>query len=117
MEAPASTLEEEADEAEAEHILSLVPKGTGILFKADGTREEVKGPFGENVTTLLNCAYFQMVPAMMGALKGKALLLMDEDGKMNHPKVNAQASQAVGDQVFGGCFWGSVLVVHESDFD
>ena len=118
MEAPASALEEEeAGDSEAEHILSLVPKGTGVLFKADGTREEVQGPFGENVTTLLNCAYMQAVPAMIGALKGKALLLMDEDGQMNHPQVNAQASQAVGDQVIGGRLYGSVLVVHEGDFD
>lgn len=103
---------------EQEHVLDDVPKGKGVLFQADGERTIVNGPFNaNNLYDLLKCKYFQMAPAMGGSLAGKAFLIMDDEGKYNHPQANELASREVGDQVIGGTLHGNVLVCHPDDLE
>ena len=108
-------------DAARQHTLDGVPQGKGVLLKTTGEREIVQGPFNEdNLYTLLSCQYFTMVPALggkLGQLEDKALLLMDEEGKMNSPTPNRLATEEVGDQVIGGALYGNVLVVHPQDLE
>jgi len=104
--------------AEEKHILTNVPAGKGVLLTASHERQIVDGPFdGDKLCNLLKCSFFQMIPAMGGALRGKALLLMDEEGKTNWPQVNELATREVGGQVIGGKLHGNVLVCHPNDLE
>lgn len=89
-----------------------------MLLTAAHERKLVDGPFdGDKLCNLLKCSFFQMVPATGGALRGKALLLMDEEGKSNWPQVNELATREVGDQVIGGKLHGNILVCHPNDLE
>ena len=99
-------------------VLDDVPRGKALLLTASGGREVVDGPFDDvdKINGHLNCQYFQMVPAMMGDLKGKALLLMDEEGAMNSSQ-NTVASELLGEQVIGGKLYGNIMVLHPDDLE
>ena len=101
-----------------EHVLDGVPPGKGVLLTKSGKRAVVDGPFDEKtLPSLIGCAFFQMVPATRGKLADKALLLMDEDGKMSCPAVNELATREVGNQVAGGKLHGNILVLHPDDLE
>ena len=98
--------------------LSGVPKGKGLLYLIDGETRIVDGPFdGDKLRDLLKCRFFQMVPATVGALAGKVLLLMDEEGAADGKAPNPRAEEAFGDQVYGGRFQGHLLVLHPEDLE
>ena len=97
------------------YTLADIPKGKGLLYKAD-TDEIVDGPFNlRNLYQLLNCGRIQMVPCSIGPMANKAVLIMDEDGMYNQQQ-NPNATVKVGDQVSGGELYGNVLLLHREDF-
>lgn len=96
--------------------LDDIPKGKGLLYKAN-TDEIVDGPFNlSNLYYLLNCKMIQMVPCTNGPMANKAVLIMDEDGMYEKEK-NLNATKNVGNQVYGGKLYGNVLLLHNEDFD
>ena len=100
------------------HVLTDVPKGRGLLYTADGKKQIVEGPFDAvKLCELIQCTYFQMVPATVGALANVALLLMDEEGKLNGQPKNSLADEELGEQVFGGSLDGNVLLLHTDDLE
>ena len=104
---------------EAIHALSGVPKGQGLLYTTDGKKTIVNVPFNDSdvICNILNCTYMQMVPATVGALASKAILLMDEEGKMNNKNPNMCAETELGEQVFGAVLVGNILLLHPDDLE
>jgi len=93
----------------ANHALSGVPKGQGLLYNTDGTKTIVDGPFDDSdaICKILNCIYLQMVPATVGALASKAILLMDEEGRINNKPQTCVQRRNSGSRFLGPFWWGT----------
>ena len=106
-----------SDKSKAKEF-SNIPKGKGLLYKMNGDVVPVDGPFSNlrHIYELIQCQCVQMVPCTVGDMgTNGALLLLDEEGMFNNT-VNEYATDALGEQVYGGFLHGNILVIHASDF-
>lgn len=86
-------------------------KTNGVVYKMDGTVETINGPFdAKTIRKVIGCSTFQMVPCTVASLKNKFELWINEEGAFEN-ELNENASNILGEQVFGGKLYGNVLIL------
>ena len=102
-------------------LLRKLSKRQALVLRKDGTiKVQDDGPWRSNIDELqqlIGCRSFQMIPCTQGWMAHKFELWMDESGACVPNNLNATASEAFGEQVYGGVLHGCVLAVRSGTIE